>query len=207
MKKIVFASLLALGTSTLLAGCGLIPAQTVKNPLGLDNVTLTSSVLSTTSTSVSTRTPGTGTAQTSSSFPNSSSLPLAPASINLASEITSATYSAGCVPAATAPNGTITVTLTNLTVDLSDGQTADRKYSVTVPSTTFKIVNGIIEKSSVTSVGFSILSSDLAKVVNILTDGPTPNAVTVNTGVTTSPALPGCTVSFTFNNGTGTIGF
>ena len=202
MKKIVLGSLLAFGASTLLAGCGLIPAQTVANPLGLEDASLTSTTL--TAASASVRVAGTGTASATATFADISSLPLTPAKIDISLALKSATISAGCVAA----TGDIQVTLTNFTVSLADGAgNTARSLSAVLPTTSFTVnaTTGAITGLSLTSLAFSI--PDIGKAVSILTTAPTPNTVNVNTNIATSPALPGCTIAFKFGAGSGTFSF
>ncbi len=202
MKNIVFASLLTLGASSLLAGCGLIPAQTVQNPLGLKDVSLTSSTLSSTSSSVSTRVAGSGTATANASFADIAALPLTPGSISIAMALKGVTYSAGCLAAA---NG-VTVTLSNFKVDLSDGAGATHNFSATLPTFSLNVSSaGIISGIPAGALNFVIANVPL--VTDILTKAPTPNTVNVTTDIATVPALSGCTITFTFDGGTGTIGF
>ncbi len=206
MKKLVLASLLALGTTTLLAGCGLIPAQTVANPLGLKDAVMTSSVLSTTSSSVSTRVPGTGTANVSATFADFAPLPLTPAKADITLELANATFSQGC--AAAAGQTSIQITVSNIVVNLSDDTTKpDRTLSATLPTVSFSVnpTTGVISGLSASDLKFSF--ADLGKAINILTSTPTPNTATVTSNIATSPALPGCTVSIKLGAGNGIFSF
>jgi hypothetical protein len=207
MKKIVFASLLALGTSTLLAGCGLLPPIDLgPDPIGLKGQKLTSTTLSTTGTGgVSTRVAGVGTASASATFPDidPSKFTVIPSSIQLNLELAKGEVSAAC--AAALNQTSIAVKLTNLTLNLNDGVGAAHSLSVTVPSVTFSIspATGAISNLDLTALAFTITSNDINTAKNILTTVPTPNNASVSTGIETTPALPGCTVSVTFGPGSG----
>jgi hypothetical protein len=207
MKKIVFASLLALGTSTLLAGCGLLPPIDLgANPIGLQGQKLTSTPLSTTGAGgLSTRVAGTGTASASATFPDidPSRFTLTPSSIQLKLELVSGSVSAGCDAALNQTS--IGIKLTNLTLNLNDGVGATHSLSVTVPTVTFSInpATGTISNLNLSALAFTITSADINTGKGILTTAPTPNNASVTTGVETTPALPGCTVSATFGPGGG----
>lgn len=205
MKKIVLGSLLALGASTLLAGCGLIPPVALTNPLGLEGKTL-AVALDATSAPVSTRTAGVGSASLTATFPDSASVPLAPSSIDISLALASATISPSCAAALNQTN--IAVSLTNFTVELSDGTGATlRLFSAALPTVNFNVnpTNGTITNLAAGALNFVV--SNVPQVTNILTSAPTPNTVKVNTTVTTTPALPGCTITFTFGAGGGNIKF
>jgi hypothetical protein len=204
MKKIVFASLLALGTSTLLAGCGLIPAQTVADPFGLKGQTLTSSTLSTSSTSI--RVAGTGNASVEAIFEDIKSLLLTPAKIDISLALATATISPFC--AAAANQTSIQVTLSNFKVTLSDGAGATaRSLFADLPTTTFNVnpTTGVITGLSLSGLTFSV--PEIGKAINILTTTPTPNKATVSTDIATVPALPGCKISVTLGDSSGTFSF
>jgi hypothetical protein len=207
MKKIVFTSLLALGTSTLLAGCGLLPPIDLgANPIGLQGTKLTSTTLSANGTGgLSTRVAGTGTASASATFADidPSRFTVTPSSLQLNLELASGSVSDGCLAAANQTS--IAVKLTNLTLNLNDGVGAAHSLSVTVPTVTFNInpTTGTISNLDLTALAFTIASADINTAKNILTTAPTPNNASVTTGVETTPALPGCTVSATFGPGSG----
>jgi hypothetical protein len=207
MKKLVFASILALGTSTLLAGCGLIPPIDLgANPIGLQGQKLTSTPLSTTGTGgLSTRVAGTGTASASATFPDidPSRFTITPSSIKLNLELASASVSNACLAAANQTS--ISVTLSNLTLNLNDGVGAAHSLSVTVPSVTFNVnpATGAISNLNLLALAFTITSADINTAKAILTTAPTPNNASVTTDIATTPALPGCTLSFTMGAGSG----
>jgi hypothetical protein len=207
MKKIVFASLLALGTSTLLAGCGLIPPIDLgADPIGLNGQKLTSSVLSATGTGgLSTRVAGTGTASASTTFPDidPSKFTLKPSSMQMNLELTKGEVSAACAPALNQTS--IAIKLSKLTLSLSDGTTAGHSISVTVPAVNFNLnpTNGTISNLDLTSLIFQIDPSVFTNAFSIITTLPSPNTASVTTDIETTPALPGCTVSVTFGPGGG----
>lgn len=207
MKKIVFASLLALGTSALLAGCGLLPPIDLgANPIGLQGQKLTSTPLSASGLGeVSTRVAGTGTASASATFADidPSRFTVTPSSIQLNLELASGSVSAGCLAAAN--QASISVKLTNLTLSLNDGVGAAHSLSVTVPSLTFNVnpATGAISNLNLLALAFTITSTDINTAKAILTTAPTPNNASVTTGIETTPALPDCTLSFTFGAGSG----
>ncbi len=207
MKKFVFASLLALGTSTLLAGCGLIPAQTIVNPLGLKDAVLTSSVLSTASSSLSTRVAGTGTANVSAIFEDQTiSLPLTPAKVDINLELANATISPACAAAVGLTN--LQVTLSNFTVALSDGTgNTARNLSATLPTFSFNVDTntGAISNLNVASLAFSL--PNVGQAIAIITTAPTPNTASINSNIATSPALPGCTISMKIGTSNGILSF
>ncbi len=207
MKKLAFASLLALGTSTLLAGCGLLPPIDLgADPIGLNGQKLTSTTLSTTGTGgLSTRVAGTGTASASTTFPDidPSRFTVTPSSIQLNLELAKGDVSAAC--AAAVNQTSIAVKLTNLTLNLNDGAGATHSLSVTVPALTFNInpASGTISNLNLAALAFVITSANINTAKTILTTAPTPNNASVTTGIETTPALPGCTVSVTFGPSSG----
>jgi hypothetical protein len=207
MKKIVFVSLLALGTSTLLAGCGLLPPIDLgPDPIGLKGQKLTSTTLSATGTGgVSTRIVGTGTASASATFADidPSKFTIVPSSIQLNLELATGSISAAC--AAALNQTSVAVKLTNLTLNLNDGVGADHSLSVTVPVVNFSIntATGAISNLDLTTLAFTIGGANINTAKSILTTLPTPNNASVTTGIETTPALPGCTVSVTFGPGSG----
>jgi hypothetical protein len=207
MKKIVFASILALGTSTLLAGCGLLPPIDLgPDPIGLKGQKLTSTTLSTAGAGVLlARMAGTGTASASATFPDAdpSKFTVIPSLIQLNLELASGSVSAAC--AAALNQTSVSVKLTNLTLNLNDGVGAAHSLSVTVPAVTFSIntATGVISNLDLSVLAFIITSTDINTAKNILTTIPTPNNASVTTGIETTPALPGCTVSVTFGPGSG----
>ncbi len=207
MKKIVFASILALGTSSLLAGCGLLPPIDLgANPIGLQGQKLTSSTLSATGTGgVSTRVAGTGTASASATFADidPSRFTVTPSSIKLNLELASGSVSAGC--AAALNQTSIAVKLTNITLNLNDGVGAAHSLSVVVPSVSFNVnpSTGAISNLDLSALAFTITSADINTAKAILTTAPTPNNASVTTDIATTPALPNCKLEFTFGAGGG----
>jgi hypothetical protein len=207
MKKIVFASLLALGTSTLLAGCGLLPPIDLgANPIGLQGQKLTSTPLSATSAGgVLTRVAGTGTASASATFADidPSRFTVTPSSIQLNLELASASVTAGC--AAALNQTSVAVKLTNIALNLNDGVGAAHSLSVVVPSVSFNVnpATGAISNLDLSALAFTISGADINTAKNILTTAPTPNNASVTTDIATTPALPNCTIAFTFGPGSG----
>jgi hypothetical protein len=207
MKKIVFASLLALGTSTLLAGCGLVPPIDLgPDPLQIQGQKLTSNTLSLTgSGGLSTRTPGTGTASASGTFADidPAKFTLTPSSIQLNLELATGSVSAAC--AAALNQTSISVTLSNLTLSLNDDVGAAHNLSVTVPAVTFSIntVTGAISGLNLASLAFNIGGANINTAKSILTTAPNLNTASVTTDIATTPALPGCTISVTFGASSG----
>jgi hypothetical protein len=207
MKKLVFASILALGTSTLLAGCGLIPPIDLgPDPIGLKGQKLTSTTLSASGTGgISTRAAGTGTASASATFGDfdPSKFTVTPSSIQLNLELASGSVSTGC--AAALNQTSIAIKLTNLTLNLNDGVGATHNLSVTIPAVSFSInpATGAISNLDLSALAFTIGSADINTAKSILTTAPTLNTASVTTGVETTPALPDCTVSATFGPSSG----
>jgi hypothetical protein len=211
MKKLVFASLLALGTSSLLASCGLLPPIDLgPDPLQIQGKQLTSSTLSLTgSGGLSTRTPGTGTASASGTFADidPAKFTLTPSSIQLNLELVSGSVSNAC--AAAVNQTSISVTLSNLTLSLKDDVGADHNLSITVPAITFSIntTTGVISGLNLAALAFNIGGTNINTAKSILTTAPNLNTASVTTDIATTPALPGCTISVTLGASRGNAKF
>ena len=206
MKKLVLASLLALGTTTLLAGCGLIPPVSLgKDPLGLDGKTMTVSLATASSPNVSTRTAGAGSAQLNATFLDAKeiSIPITPSGIDISMALKNAQISK-CVPV----NQTVAVTISNFTLALSDGAGPTlRSFNLAIPTVSFNVdtTNGTISGLAVDALKFQITA--VQTVINILTTKPEPNTVNVSGDVTTNPPLPGCDITFTVGETSGILKF
>lgn len=206
MKKIVLGTLLAFGASTLLAGCGLLPPIALTNPLGLDGKTLAVTLDATGSTPITTRVAGVGTANLTSTFEDSASVPVAPSKIDLAVELKSLTISAGCNAAVGLTS--LKVSLTNFKLDLSDGAGATlRNFGVTLTNADFTVnpSGGTVINLPAVAATFNFVVNNVQVVKDILTTLPTPNTVKVSTSIATNPPLAGCTITFTFGAGSGSI--
>lgn len=205
MKKIVLGSLLALGASTLLAGCGLLPPiELPANLLKLEGKTL-SVPLSLASAPVSSRTAGVGKASATASFEDIvlPSIPFDPSSIEISLELakaavtSTATSSSPCVTNAT----DVLVTISNFKVDLFDGTAPSHFFTKTIPSASFHVNPSDGSISGLDISGLKVVIPEVQLIKSILTTPPTPNTVNVNTDVTTNPPLAGCTITFTFGAG------
>jgi hypothetical protein len=206
MKKIVLVSLLTLGTSTLLAGCGLIPPIALGNdPLALDGKPMQVTLAAVSAPNVSTRVAGVGTAQLNATFPDytSISIPLSPSEVDISLALKSAQISADCLAAT---GQTVAVTLSNFTLKLSDGTGAAlRSFSLSLPEVNFSVntSNGTISNLAVDALKYTI--TNVQTVTQIITTTPSPNAVDVSGTVSTNPALPGCTLTFILGPSSGIV--
>jgi hypothetical protein len=206
MKKFVIGSLLTLGAASVLAGCGLIPPQELPaNLLNLEGKTLSADLLAT-SAPVNTRTPGAGVANASATFNDLTwpTIPFDPSSVEITLELAKATVKSTATPTnACATSATdVLVTLSNFKVDLSDGVgPSARMFTKTIPSVSLHInpSNGSIGGLDASALKVSI--TEIALIKSILTTPPSPNSVNASTNISTSPALPGCTLTFTFGPG------
>jgi hypothetical protein len=205
MKKIVLGSFLALGASSLLAGCGLLPPiELPANLLQLQGKTL-SVPLSLASAPVSTRTAGVGKASLTASFEDIvlPSIPFDPSSLEITLELakaavtSTATPSSACLTTAT----DVLVTVSNFKVELFDGIGPSHTYTKTLPSASFHVnpSNGNISGLDIS--GLTVVIPEVVLIKSILTLAPTPNTVSVSTDVTTNPPLAGCTITITFGAG------
>jgi hypothetical protein len=201
MKKVALLGV-ALGLSAVFASCGLIPPIKVDNPIGLSGAVL-SAPLAATGASLRPQVAGVGTATASATFADlTTSIPFTPSSFNVQLAIASATIT-GCE---VTTSSSTTVTVSNMAVSLSDGsgQTV-RNVSATLPTFTFKLSGaGVISELNTSALLFG-LGANVAPAMAIVQTAPTPNSVSVTANVATSPALPGCTLSFTFGAGSGEI--
>jgi hypothetical protein len=205
MKKVALLGA-ALGLSAVMASCGLIPPIKVDNPLGLSGAVL-SAPLDAAGASIRPQVAGQGNATVSATFADlTTAIPFTPSLFNVQLAITSASISAGC--AALGTNTSIAVTVSNMTVAVSDSTTAVppvvRNVTANVPTFSFNISNtGAISELNATALLFAI--PNLSTAISIISTAPTPNSVKVDATVATSPALSGCTVGLTFGAGSGEI--
>ncbi len=204
MKKVILASILALGTSTLLAGCGLIPAIELDDPLALNDAEFVSDTLSDAAIpGSSTRVAGSGKLSVSSTFGDvpASTFTLVPSTFDVSVLMKKAKLSAGC-PTTT---GIINVSISNFKVKISDLDTRFYDSQPGAVNFTFNAADGAISGLSETALGFSI--TEIQKAVDILTLAPTPNKVAVSANIVTDPPLKGCKVTFVVGKTKGKIKF
>lgn len=205
MKKVTLLGA-ALGLSVVFASCGLIPPIEVENPLGLNGAVL-DAPLSATGTSIRLQVAGQGNATVSSTFADTTaSIPFTPSSFNVKMVLRSVTISPNCAAIGTATS--ITVTVSDMKVAVSDSTTADppvvRSVTATVPTFTFKITPaGVVSDLNAAALLFAI--PNIGTAIGIISTAPTPNTVKVDATVATSPALGGCTLRITFDAGRGEI--
>ena len=208
MNKTLIPALLVL-SSTFVA-CGLIPAQTVKNPVGLQGQKVSVPLAAPTAarkglTPALASVGSAGSFSGSASFadsPDLSQLPLNPSKFTVDLDFSGASFS-GCTP--TFPNS-VTVEVAGAKVVVKD--------AAAQATVTFGTSSVVLTKTGATtySVGTPTpaLSSDVDNVVNlvkVLKEGG-QNTATVTGKINTDKAeLQGCTLELTFGEGKGTINF
>lgn len=204
MKKIIFGSLLAIGTSVLFAGCGLLPAVELDDPLALDDVEMISDTLTDVSVSpIATRVAGSGNLAASATFNDiaPSTFTLVPSTFDVSVLIKKAKVSAGCAAA----TGVINVSISNFRVSVRDKTDRFKDFKPSATTFSFNAADGTVNGLSAEALGFSM--DEIAKVVDIITTEPTPNKVDVVAKIVTDPPLKGCKVTFVFGKTKGKIKF
>jgi hypothetical protein len=199
----------ALGLSALVVSCGLIPPVKFANPVGLQGQTMTANLAAAAAAqNLSAQNAGTGSATVTATFADTTqSIPFTPSSFTITLGLGgNVAISNGCAAAAAATNG-ISVTLTNFNLSLSDGSGQSvRTLTKTVAGpVTFNITSaGVVSGLNATALAFQ-LGTDITTALNIIQTAPTPNSVTASVNVATSPALAGCSLTFTFTAGEGEV--
>jgi hypothetical protein len=196
----------ALGLSALVASCGLIPPVKFANPVGLEGKTMIANLAN--NAALGLQNAGTGTATVSATFADTTqSIPFTPSSFTITLNLTNnVTISDKCAAAAAATDG-ISVSLTDFSFTLSDGsgQTARTLTKTIAGPVNFKITSaGVVSGLNPSALAFA-LGADLTSALNIIQTTPAPNNVTASVKVATTPALAGCSLTFTFASGEGEV--
>ena len=203
MKKF----LLTVALAAPLAACGADnPPQTVQNPLGLDDQTM--------SVQLEGAGPGgsvvaplaAGTASVSGTFADNtdlSSLPINPATLKVEIDLAGATLSDACLPAP----ATLNVTVKDFTAKLSDaGREVNVAFPSSVSTTLTRSGNAYTASDFAPSLSTQVSGAALTSLLDIIKTGGV-NSVSAS-AIVDVPELPGgCTITFTFDGGQGTIGF
>jgi hypothetical protein len=199
----------AFGLSAIVASCGLIPPVKFANPVGLQGQTMTANLANNPATgNLGLQNAGTGSATVSATFADTTqSIPFTPSSFTITLNLTNnVTISPNCAPAAAATNG-VSVSLTNFSFTLSDGSGQSvRTLTKTIAGpVTFTISStGVVSGLNPAALAFA-LGADLTSALNIIQTAPTPNTVSASVNVATTPALAGCSLTFTFAAGEGEV--
>lgn len=198
----------ALGLSTIFAGCGLVPPVTFTDPVGLNGAVLTAP-LSASGASLRPQVAGQGIATVSAPFADVVSFPFIPSTFNVQLAISSAAISSNCAALGATTSIAVTVSDMKVTVKDTTAPTAAaaavvRQVVSNVPTFTFNISNtGVISNLNTTLLLFAV--SNVGSAINIITTAPTPNSVQVDATIATNPALSGCSISLTFGAGSGEV--
>jgi hypothetical protein len=196
----------ALGLSALVASCGLVPPVKFANPVGLEGKTMTANLASNVA-ALGLQNAGTGSATVTAEFKDTTQpIPFTPSSFTVTLNLTDkVTISDKCAAAAAATS--IEVSLTDFSFTLKDGSgQTERTLTKTIPGPIkFNITKeGVVSNLNAAALAFAI-GTDLTKALSIIQTEPTPNSATASVKVATTPALAGCSLTFTFAAGEGEV--